>query len=293
MTVKVVIPAAGAGSRFLPTSRVVPKELLPLGIKPLIHHALEEAERAGFTRALVVVSPQKRALEAYFEREPRLERMLEARGEHGALASIRDAAAIAERLQLTFVEQPEPMGLGDAVLRCRSVAGETFGVLLPDDVVTSSAHWGHLLELQQQTEAACLCVRPVAAEQVHRFGIAICEPVGGRLHVTGLVEKPAPGSVRSTLSIFGRYVVTGAVLDALEELQAGCQGELQLTDGFGAVVGRPPGVLAMQFTADFFDNGTPEEYARSMARYTAGATDQWTVRERVQQLLPMSRVGQD
>jgi UTP--glucose-1-phosphate uridylyltransferase len=272
---------------------VVPKELLPLGVKPLIHHALEEAERAGFTRAVVVVSPRKRALEAYFEHEPRLERMLEARGEHGALASIQDATAIAERLRLTFVEQPQPMGLGDAVIRCRAVAGETFGVLLPDDVVTSSAHWGHLLELQGQTRAACLCVRPVAAEQINRFGIAICEPVDGRLHVNGLVEKPAIGSVQSTLSIFGRYVVTGAVLDALEELRAGSRGELQLTDGFGAVLARPPGVLAVQFTADFFDNGTPEEYARSMARYSAAATDQWTVRERVHQLSPVSSIGRD
>src|SRR5438128_3594532 len=115
LNLKIVIPAAGAGSRFLPTSRVVPKELLPLGIKPLIHHALEEAERAGFTGALVVVSPQKTALKTYFQPEPQLERMLEARGEHDALASVAEAAAIAERLHLQFVEQPEPMGLGDAV----------------------------------------------------------------------------------------------------------------------------------------------------------------------------------
>jgi UTP--glucose-1-phosphate uridylyltransferase len=287
--VKIVIPAAGAGSRFLPTSRVVPKELLPLGIKPLIHHALEEAERAGFTTALVVVSPQKSALRAYFEHEPRLERMLELRGDYSALAAVRDAAAIAERLHLTFVEQPLPVGLGDAVLRCRAVAGDTFAVLLPDDVVTSGAHWGQLLGLQEQTGAACLCVRPICPDHAHRFGIAVCESIQGRLCVTKLVEKPAPGTVRSTLSIFGRYVVTGAVLDALEGLQSGSQAELQLTDGFAAAVGRPPGVLAVQFTAEFFDSGTPEEYARSMARYATGATDQWTVRERVQQRPPLSQ----
>jgi UTP--glucose-1-phosphate uridylyltransferase len=288
---KIVIPAAGAGSRFLPTSRVVPKELLPLGIKPLIHHALEEAERAGFTGALVVVSPQKTALRAYFQREPALERILELRGAHEALSLVSEAAAIAERLQLTFVEQPEPMGLGDAVLRCRALAGDTFGVLLPDDVVTSSAHWGQLLRLQEEAGSACFCVRPVGADQVHRFGIAVCEAADDRLYVRQLVEKPRPGTVRSRLSVFGRYVVTGTVLDALEELAGGASAELQLTDGFAAVVGRAPGVLAALFTAEFFDNGTPEEYARSLARYVTGATDQWSLRERVERQRPLSHIG--
>lgn len=290
---KIVIPAAGAGSRFLPTSRVVPKELLPLGIKPLIHHALEEAERAGFTAAFIVVSPQKRVMRTYFEQEPRLEQLLEVRGDYASLELVREAAAIAARLHLTFVEQPQPLGLGDAVLRCRQAAGEKFAVLLPDDVVTGSAHWSQLRRLEEQTGAACLCVRPVSPDQAHRFGIAVCEATEGRLRVRELVEKPARGTAQSTLSIFGRYVVTGPVLDALEGFTARSQAELQLTDGFAAVLEQPPGVLAVQFTAEFFDSGTPEEYARSMARYAAGVTDQWTIREKAQQRLALSQIGLD
>jgi UTP--glucose-1-phosphate uridylyltransferase len=252
--VNIVIPAAGVGSRFLPTSRVVPKELLPFGNKPLIHHALDEAERAGFTKALVVVSAQKKALRMYFEQEPALERMLEAREDEIALALVREAAAIAQRLKLTFVEQPEPLGLGDAVFRCRPDAGGCFAVLLPDDVVTGNAHWGQLLRLREQTGAACVCVRQVAADQAHRFGIADCESTDCGLAVRELVEKPAGGRRRSALAIFGRYVVTEPVLNALEALRPRPPGGLQLTDGLAAVVGRPPGVLAVRFTAEFFDS---------------------------------------
>lgn len=288
-----MIPAAGIGSRFLPTTRSVPKELLPLGIKPLIHHALEEAERAGFTGAIVVVSPLKTALRAYFEREPSLERLLEARGDEAALSLLREASAIARRLQLRFVEQPLPAGLGDAVLRCRLLAGDTFAVLLPDDVIVSTEHWGHLLRLQDETGAPCLCVRPVPLEQAHRFGMAVCETAGPRLRVKALVEKPAPGTVRSGLSIFGRYVVTRPVLEALEARRVRWCQELQLTDGFAAVLDQAPGVYAIQFTAEFFDNGTPEEYVRSIARYAAGATDQWSLREKTRQHLALASLGRD
>ena len=288
----VVIPAAGVGSRFLPASRAVPKELLPLGVKPLIHHALEEAERAGFTAAVVVVSPQKAAIRTYFEPEPRLERMLQARDDESGLALLREAAAIAKRLQLRFVEQPVPSGLGDAVLRSRALAGDMLGVLLPDDVVLSSGHWAQLFGLHQASGAACLCVRSVSPEEAHRFGVAVCEQSGSGMRVQRLVEKPRPGSVPSRLAIFGRYVVTADVLDALERLRSRWYAELQLTDGFAAVLDRPPGVLAVPFTAEFFDSGTPADYARSITRYAVGATDQWSIRERTQRLA-LSSLGQD
>lgn len=287
----VVIPAAGLGSRFLPMSHAVPKELLPLGMKPLIHHALEEAERAGFTAALVVLSPRKAAVRAYFERDPSLERVLEARQDEPALSLLREASNIAGRLHLRFVEQPLPAGLGDAVLRSRSLAGDTFAVLLPDDVVITTEHWGHLLRLEEETGAACMCVRPVPLDQCHRFGMAVCETSGVNLRVKSLVEKPAPGSQPSNLSIFGRYVVTCPVLEALEARRSRWCEELQLTDGFAAVVDEPPGVYAAQFTAEFFDSGTPEEYVRSIARYAAGATDQWSLREKTRQRLALSTLS--
>ena len=263
----VVIPAGGMGSRFLPLSRIVPKELLPLGARPLIHHALEEAERAGFGRAIVVLSPGKTAIRAYFDPDPDLERVLRARGQGRALRLLRDASAIARRLDVAFVEQPSPLGLGDALLRCRPLAGDRFAVLLPDDVVPTAGHWARLLALHDETGGACLCVRPVPPHQMHRFGMAVCEEIGTALRVCALVEKPRPPDVVSSLAVFGRYVVTAPVLDALDRLRDRRGGELQLTDGLGAALSRPPGVFAARFEGEIFDGGTPDEYARSAARY--------------------------
>jgi UTP--glucose-1-phosphate uridylyltransferase len=267
-TMKVVIPAAGLGARFFPVTRAVPKELLPIGDKALIHHALIEAERGGFDSALVVISKQKRSIRTYFEFDADLERVLAERGHDAAAERMRQAADLALRMRLTFIEQPEPLGLGDAILRCRPEVGAgPFAVLLPDDVVPSAEHWPSLRALQAATGAATLCVRQVAREDVNRFGIADCEvDAGGRLRVRGLVEKPALGTARSTWAIFGRYIVTDAVLHALAS-RASRQAELQLTDGFAAVVDHDPGVFAVAFDGELYDAGTPREYARSVARY--------------------------
>ncbi|MDQ6898753.1 MAG: sugar phosphate nucleotidyltransferase [Candidatus Dormibacteraeota bacterium] len=263
----IVIPAAGIGSRFLPVSRTVPKELLPLGDKPLIHHALEEAERAGFANAVIVLSANKDSIRSYFEPEPRLERILEGRGDEHALRRLREASAIAGRLSLQFVDQPWPSGLGDAVLRGRGAAGDAFGVLLPDDVVQGAGHWSQLRHLHAETAGTCLSVRRVPIRQAHRFGIAVCEPAGPWLRVRAVVEKPRPGTARSDLAIFGRYIVDGALLDALEAMRR-CEGEeLQLTDAIATLIQRGR-VFAIRFEGSFFDNGTPEEYAQSQARYS-------------------------
>ncbi len=265
---KVVIPAAGLGTRFLPLSHVLPKELLPLGDKALIHHALLEAELGGFDSALIVTSKRKSAIRAYFEPDPGLERLLAARGEDAALECLRTTAELAIRMGLEFVDQPEPLGLGDAVLRCRRQAGPgPFGVLLPDDVVPSGEHWRQLRALHAATGAAVLCVRPVPPEETARFGIADCAlDAEGRLRVRSMVEKPPPGTSRSTWAIFGRYVVTEPVLEALSA-QAGSGGELQLTDGFAAVLDDQPGVYAIAFRGELYDAGTPAEYARSVSRF--------------------------
>jgi len=263
----VVIPAAGIGSRFLPVSHVVPKELLPLGVKPLIHHALDEAERAGFSRAVVVLSRGKTAIRSYFDPAPELESVLTAREQEHGLQLVHEARAVARRLALTFVEQPAPLGLGDAVLRCRPISGDRFGVLLPDDVVPTAEHWTRLRALHAETGGACLCVRSVPPDQVQRFGIAVCEPVGSALCVRALEEKPRPLEIASDLAVFGRYIVTAPVLDALAAASFREGQELQLTTGFAAALRRPPGVFAMRFEGEFFDGGTPEDYAHAAARF--------------------------
>jgi UTP--glucose-1-phosphate uridylyltransferase len=246
---RVVIPAAGLGTRFAPLNTVLPKELLPLGNRPLIHHALDEAALAGFDQAVIVVSPAKHEIRRYFE-------------------TMGEPADIAHRLHLTFAEQVTPAGLGDAVLQAAGLASPgPIAVLLPDDVVPSADHWARVLAAHRSSGGAALCVRRVDWEETHRFGIAVCTPEGDHLRVRGLVEKPAHGSVSSNLSVFGRYIVTDAVLEALSLLSATARGELQLTDGFAAVVDSQTGVVAVEFADEIYDCGTPDEYARSLIRY--------------------------
>ena len=231
---RVIIPGAGLGKRFAAEGVTSPKELLPLGGKPLIAHALAEAARAGFQAAIVVVSPPKQQLREFL-------------------------MGNALPVPVEVVIQPRAAGIGDAVLR--SWPGEPVGVLLPDDVVLETKHWRELIALHRQDGAAALCVRPVPIETTSRFGIAECE----RDRVVGLVEKPLPGATTSNLAIFGRYVVTEAVVAGLRAW--GGDGEAELTFGFAAALQAPPGVRAVRFEGETYDCGTPQEYASSLARF--------------------------
>jgi UTP-glucose-1-phosphate uridylyltransferase len=213
-----------------------PKELLPLGGKPLIGHALAEAGRAGFEAAVVVVSPAKRRLQEFLDTE-------------------------GLPLPVEIVIQPKALGIGDAVLR--SWRGEPIGVLLPDDVVLETEHWRELISLHEQEGAATLCVRPVPIETTSRFGIAECD----ESRVVRLIEKPPAGATLSNLAIFGRYVVTEAVIQGLRAQAP--KGELELTDGFAWAIGTPPGVGAVAFGGAIYDCGTPSEYSSSINRFPA------------------------
>ena len=238
----VVIPAAGLGARLRSITGGSPKELLPLGGKPLIWHGLREARNAGFKSALVVVSRSKPELIEYLE---------------------SDGLPI----EVATVMQDAPAGVGDAVLRAAESAGAPFGVLLPDDVTHSRTHWRRLRQVHESTGAAAMCLRRVPLETAHRFGIATCRREDDLLRIDSLVEKPPPGTASSNLSVFGRYIVTRPVVNALAELRNFKPGELQLTDGFAAVVDRAPGVLGVLFTGRVYDNGTADEYKRSIAEY--------------------------
>ena len=267
---RAVIPAAGLGTRFLPLSRAIPKEMLPLGDWPVIHHALLEAEAAGFEQAIIVTSPAKRAIATYFEPAPELERELQASGNRAGLARLREAQSIAARLQLRVIEA-WTRGPGDAVLLSHQATGdEEFGVFLPDDVVPGTAHWSALQRIWQRTGSPVMTVRRFDPAQASRFGIAGCEPEAGMLRVRQLVEKPAPGQVSSDLRIFGRYIVTRPVLLALEDRLHRTVGELQLTEGYAAVLRDTP-VYATEFSGDYFDCGTPADFAASTTRYAMRA----------------------
>ena len=265
---RAVIPAAGLGTRFLPLSRAIPKEMLPLGDWPVIHHALMEAESAGFEQAIIVISPAKRAIRTYFEPAPELERELEKSGNRAGLEKLHAAQSIARRMTVVFIEA-WTRGPGEAVLLSAEATGEQqFGVLLPDDVVPAVDHWSALQSRWSRTGSPVMSVRRFDPAQASRFGIAICEPQWGAYRVRYLVEKPAPGQVQSELRIFGRYIVTGPVLEALEQRRHDTVGELQLTEGYAAVL-QHTAVYAVEFAGEYFDCGTPADFAESTTRYAA------------------------
>ncbi len=268
---RVVIPSAGLGTRFLPLTRVVPKELLPLGEWPLIHHAVLEAERAGFSEAIIVISPSKRAIRSYFEGDDKLERVLQTRGQVQALERVRAARALYNRMRLQFVEK-ETQGPGEAVLLAYRLTGdENLGVLLPDDVIPAVHPWHDLENLWQATGMGTLSVRRFPASEAGRYGVAACTSENGRLRIRQLIEKPAPGEIASAYRVFGRYIVTEPILAALQAGMRRLTGELQLTDAYASCLSRAEGVFGAEFTGETFDCGTPSEYTRSVARYAAAA----------------------
>jgi UTP--glucose-1-phosphate uridylyltransferase len=263
----VVIPAAGLGARFLPLSRVVPKELLPLGSLPLIHHALLEAERAGLSPVTIVTSPSKGAIRAYFEDDALLEPTFAVPGGTAAVAAAREPSRLAHRLRLRFVES-ETRGPGEAVLTaCEATGSETVAVLFPDDVIPGATPWASMCALWRATGRPVMSVRRFAAAESERFGVAQCERQDTHLRVRRLVEKPAPGTVASPLRVYGRYIITPPVLRALARRRCGRSGELQLTDGYADCLEEPCGVLAYEYSGEAFDCGTPAEYAASVSEY--------------------------
>jgi UTP--glucose-1-phosphate uridylyltransferase len=231
--VRIVIPAAGRGSRFGIGDGRILKEMLPLGGKPLIHHAIEEAARAGAEEVVIVIAPWKEAIRAYL-------------------------AQIISPVPIRLAIQEEPAGVGDAVAR----AGVTppFGVLLPDDVIITAEPWPSLIARSAEG-AAALCVREVPDTERHRFGIAT---VAAGM-VVDLIEKPPPGTISSNLAIFGRYVVNEAVLAAIGGRSG--TGEVEITEAFRATCSTPPGVAAVRYEGRIFDCGTPEAYRDAQAGY--------------------------
>jgi UTP--glucose-1-phosphate uridylyltransferase len=231
---RAVIPAAGRGSRFGGGVRRTPKEMLPLGGKPLIQHALDEAARAGAEEVIVVIAPWKEALRSYLSR-------------------------INTPVRVRIALQDEPHGIGDAVIKADVTP--PFGLLLPDDVIVTAEPWPSLLA-RSAGGAAALCVREVPDNESDRFGIAT---VAGEM-VVDLVEKPPPGTTSSNLATFGRYVVNEAVLAAIGGRSG--TGEIEITDAFRAACSTPPGVAAVRYEGRIFDCGTPESYREAKAAYS-------------------------
>jgi UTP--glucose-1-phosphate uridylyltransferase len=257
---KAVFPVGGLGTRFLPATKSVPKEMLTVVDRPLIHYAFEEARKAGIEEFIFVTAKGKTAIADYFDRDEDLERALESKQKLELLAAVRDF--VPEPGRVTLVRQQQPLGLGHAIWCARNVIGnEPFAVLLPDDLVLSErACLAQLMDQYHTLGGHILGVVDVPREQTSRYGILdVASDTGRQVKARGLVEKPAPEAAPSTVSVFGRYILQPSIFTYLETKHRGSGGEIQLTDAIASDIGKIP-VHGVRFDGVRYDCGTPEGF---------------------------------
>jgi UTP--glucose-1-phosphate uridylyltransferase len=262
---KAIFPAAGLGTRFLPVTKAQPKEMLPLVDKPTIQYGVEEAIASGIEQVIMVTGGGKRAIVDHFDRSLELEHYLRERGKEDLLRTLREVDSLSDRVDITYIQQKDPLGLGHAVWTARRlVEGEACAVLLADDVILGGEPClKQLADAHHRTGATVLAVRRFPRSEVGRYGVVVTSGHEGRLYeVTDLVEKPKPGTEPSDLAILGRYILTPAVFAELEKVEAGAGKEIQLTDAIKRTVGTHP-VVALEFEGDYYDTGTVAGYLRA------------------------------
>jgi UTP--glucose-1-phosphate uridylyltransferase len=265
---KVVFPAGGLGTRILPATAVLPKELLPIVDKPLIQYGVEEAAESGLSRVILVNNPTKTILEDHFTSHSELQEVLERRGKAALLASLRDLAL---RIELSTVYQNEPHGLGHAVLLSRNLVGdEPFAVVLSDDIIDADPPaLRQMLTVFDKVNGPVLLVERVPREAVQRYGIIDGEALGDRVfRVNDLIEKPSPNEAPSDLAIVGRYVLTPDVFPALDQTGRDAGGEIQLTDGLRRLLQTRP-LHAVELDGVRHDAGTKPGYLRAILYFAS------------------------
>ena len=258
---KAVFPVAGLGTRFLPATKALAKEMLPIVDKPLIQYAVEEAVAAGIDHLVFVTGPAKKAIEDHFDRSAELEAALEAKGKDELLARVR--AILPSRVTCRYIRQPAPLGLGHAVLCARPAIGdEPFAILLPDDLIDCDGP-GCIEQMAQRfksTGHGLVAVQSVPREDTDRYGIvSLASPGEHGGPIEGIVEKPAPARAPSTLGVVGRYVMPPGIFDALQSTAPGSGAEIQLTDAIAALLGRET-ISAFAFEGVRYDCGSKEGF---------------------------------
>ena len=262
---KAVFPAAGLGTRFLPVTKAQPKEMLPLVDKPTIHYGVEEAVASGLEEVILVTGGGKRAIVDHFDRSLELEFYLRERGKEDLLKVLHEVDQLSERVDLTYIQQKQPLGLGHAVWTARRLIGdEACAVLLADDVILGPTPClKQLIDVHLRDGSTVLAARRVQPHQVNRYGIIATGGTEGNVHeVVDLVEKPDPAEAPSDLAILGRYVLANDVIAALDRAEPGAGGEIQLTDAIRHTIagGR---VVAVEFEGDYYDTGEIPGYLRA------------------------------
>lgn len=277
MITKAVIPAAGMGTRFLPATKAMPKEMLPVVDKPAIQYVVEEAVAAGLSDVLMVTGRNKTALENHFDRVGELEDVLRNKGEHEKLAKVKYSTDLAD---VHYVRQGTPSGLGHAVLRAKMhVGAQPFAVLLGDDLIDArDTLLTRMLEVQEQRSATVIGLLEVDPSAAHLYGIATVAPTEEEdvVRITGLIEKPAPGTAPSNLAVIGRYVLRPEVFEVLERTPPGKGGEIQLTDALQELVATPEwsgGVFGVVFRGRRYDTGDRLDYLKAIVQLASGRDD--------------------
>ncbi len=253
---KAVFPVAGLGTRFLPATKAMPKEMLPIVDKPLIHYAVEEAKAAGIEQFFFVTSRQKSAIEDHFDRAFELESMLRERGKTDLLGELE--ARMPEPGQISYTRQQTPLGLGHAVWCARTLVGdEPFAVLLADDLLLCEKPClAQMVEAYGETGGNLAAVIEVPREETKRYGVLDVVADDGRLvRARGLVEKPEPANAPSTLTIIGRYIIQPEVFAHLGNGEAGMNGEIQLTDALARLIAEGQAFHGLRFEGKRFDCG--------------------------------------
>ena len=273
---KAVIPAAGLGTRFLPATKAMPKEMLPVVDKPAIQYVVEEAVDAGLTDVLMITGRNKNALENHFDRMTELEATLELKGDTDRLQKVEYSNDLAD---MHYVRQGDPRGLGHAVLRAKMHVGDQpFAVLLGDDLIDKrDVLLSRMLEEQISRNATVIALMEVDPAQSHMYGIATVEAtdVDDVVRITGLVEKPPQGTAPSNLAIIGRYVLRPEIFDILERTDPGKGGEIQLTDALlemaeSDIAG---GVYGVVFRGRRYDTGDRLDYIKAIVQLAVERDD--------------------
>jgi UTP--glucose-1-phosphate uridylyltransferase len=276
---KAVIPAAGLGTRFLPVTKAVPKEMLPLVDIPAIQYVIEEAVGAGIEDVLVITSRTKRAIEDHFDRAPELEAELERGGKTGPLEQVRALASLAK---MHYVRQGEALGLGHAVsVAAPHVGDEPFAVLLGDDLIDARDHLlEHMLAVQAEHGGSVIALLDVGMENIDKYGAVAVEPGAHPVldgdevvTITGLVEKPPIDEAPSSLAIIGRYVLAPEVFEVLRETAPGRGGEIQLTDALATLVERGEPVHGVVFDGRRYDTGDRLDYLKAVVQLAVERDD--------------------
>ena len=254
---KAVIPAAGLGTRFLPVTKSLPKELLPILDKPMLQYVVEEAVEAGIEQVIIVTSPGKESIASYFQPSPDLERRLAASAAPELLAKVQHAANLGD---VSFVIQEQPLGLGHAVLTARDAVGrEPFVVILPDDIIAHTpGAVAQMTTVAEQLGGGVVAVEPTSWELVHNYGVVDATALEQeRVHrIQGLVEKPSREEAPSNLTVVGRYVLPPEIFDCLDRTPPGAKGEIQLTDGLRLLLDSHK-LFAYEFLGKRYDGGNP------------------------------------